>query len=172
MIPPLEARPTEYAGIVFRSKSEAVLARALDLHPGCAGNWVYEPEMFATSDGWKPDFYFRMVLSDSIWSGIVEYKPSPPTETYTARLKQYYEQLRQNKKLGVFDFGLLVGNPWSGGYCVNLFCPAGDDAREVASRHGAELYSIFNYFEEARRYRFDLLDPNTPYAQSLRLAER
>lgn len=173
MIPSLEARPTEYAGVVFRSKSEAVLARALDLHPECGGNWVYEPEMFKTSDGWKPDFYFRLGTSDGIWSGIIEYKPSAPTETYVKRLKQYYDELRQNKELGVFGFGLMIGNPWSGGYEVRVFHSRGDEEeRAAAAQLGAELYSVFKYFHEARRYRFDLCDPNTPHAQSLRCAER
>jgi len=46
----IEAIPTEYAGVVFRSKLEATWARFFDV---IGLEWEYEPVML---DGWLPDF--------------------------------------------------------------------------------------------------------------------
>ncbi len=70
-----KARPTEYRGVRYRSKSEAMFARYLDLliernytrttvssspwnHPsatGLSGGFIYEPR-WQSDDGWTPDF--------------------------------------------------------------------------------------------------------------------
>lgn len=63
----IEAKPTLYANVVFRSKLEATWARFFDVI-GIA--WEYEP---CQMDGWWPDF-----LLDGWW--LAEVKPMPVVE--------------------------------------------------------------------------------------------
>jgi hypothetical protein len=90
----LKAIPTEYNGIRFRSKSEAIFARCLDL---VGFYWEYEPEVqpekrYATDiRSW--DFLIagngigpNLIRHNEIM--LVEYKPSQPTETYVENLKK------------------------------------------------------------------------------------
>lgn len=46
--------PTDYKGVRFRSKSEAIFARALELRG--YEIWEYEPRGFEVAD-WCPDFW-------------------------------------------------------------------------------------------------------------------
>jgi hypothetical protein len=103
-----EARPTEYKGILYRSKSEAMFARWLELRASswvrevscsgplfsggfnrCQAGFEYEPEWLEI-DGWKPDFMEWYVANNScnkrqyptmVYS-VIEYKPSRPTDAY------------------------------------------------------------------------------------------
>ena len=79
----MKATPTDYAGTRFRSKSEAIVARAMDL---ADIEWVYEPDEF---DGYTPDFSVN--LSVPGWSCLplsylIEYKPSKPSDAYMENL--------------------------------------------------------------------------------------
>lgn len=90
----LNARPTEYLGIQYRSKCEAMFAAWLML-PEQSGyrdlltGVIYEPEWLEI-DGWKPDFVtYRVLMDRFVHVGlpmtlltVIEYKPSSPTETY------------------------------------------------------------------------------------------
>lgn len=87
------ATPTEYKGTVYRSKSEAMFARWLELQ---GRQSIYEPKGFEVS-GWNPDFlswwvppiepymfrgeYLRPELPMLSYE-LIEYKPSRPTQTY------------------------------------------------------------------------------------------
>lgn len=104
-----KARPTEYKGIRFRSKSEAIFARYLDLlmaeHGSIdsfrgrdgkilsgRGGFEYEPRTLV--DGWNPDFLLWEVSVPhgdephfcwnvpTLNTSFLEYKPSRPTTTY------------------------------------------------------------------------------------------
>lgn len=102
--------PTEYKGVVYRSKCEAMFARYLELdideHMALCegpfakdktfgngrGGFVYEPWDLEI-DGWKPDFLAWSVFCRNdneyptvpiISNTIIEYKPSKPTKTYVA----------------------------------------------------------------------------------------
>lgn len=63
----IEAKPTEYAGVLFRSKLEATWARFFDV---IQLDWEYEP---CELSGWIPDF-----LLDGWW--LAEVKPMPVME--------------------------------------------------------------------------------------------
>jgi hypothetical protein len=87
----LKARPTEYKGVVYRSKSEAMFARWLELEVAdreLAG-FYYEPKEFEV-DGWVPDFVcWKVEKRDnqlSIGRVFIEYKPAIPTSTYIKEL--------------------------------------------------------------------------------------
>lgn len=86
-----EATPTEYKGIVYRSKSEAMFARYLEIYISwsslLAGGFSYEPKEFNV-DGWLPDFFIwevhkekNTVVPQTVFR-LIEYKPSKPTRTY------------------------------------------------------------------------------------------
>lgn len=83
------ARPTEYNGIQYRSKCEAMFALWLDLkYPNAAVE--YEPD-WAEVDDYVPDFAYSMPIPAyptqrmcvfETWVAIIEYKPARPTFTY------------------------------------------------------------------------------------------
>lgn len=84
-----KAKETEYKGVVFRSKSEALLARSFDL---IGGLWEYEPSQYCTKDNdtWTPDFRLVLKIDHYLYEYVVEYKPSVPTKTYVTRLLNNY----------------------------------------------------------------------------------
>jgi len=87
----MEARKTEYKGIEFRSKSEAMFALWLDLkHTDMTTEWEYEPQWAAVGN-YVPDFVIRRMREDYFAGNIglfmneicfFEYKPARPTGTY------------------------------------------------------------------------------------------
>jgi hypothetical protein len=114
---------TEYCGVVFDSKSEAVFARCLNL----AGHeWIYHPREHC---GHEWDFlvfprnyiFYRQTVrvggeyyhskSEAgfllLKPMLVEYKPSMPTNTYVDNLT---ESMRQDP----FESIVVWGNPWEG----------------------------------------------------------
>jgi len=132
----MEAIKTEYRGIVFDSKSEAVFARALDLadnyyayHPGerCGHPWDFfvirhMDKAVELKRFW--DIFNRhmtelieeeqrkKVFQDMIWqmgyrSWLVEYKPKMPTNTYVDNL---IKKMAKNPVESI----VVWGNPWDG----------------------------------------------------------
>lgn len=99
MKPTLTARQTEYKGVVYKSKCEAMFARYLELYMeadfsqirlsrrgwyGCG--FSYEPSKLTVGD-YTPDFFWWEARpSDTslpeLHAVAVEYKPSVPTRTY------------------------------------------------------------------------------------------
>lgn len=119
----MNPRRTEYKGIVFDSKAEAVFARTLDI---AGHDWVYHPEKHCGHE-WDflvfpaHDRYFykspwvggKHCESTMVYSGpvskpmLVEYKPSMPTNTYVDNLT---EIMRQDPRESI----VVWGNPWDG----------------------------------------------------------
>ena len=136
----LTPRPTEYKGIRFRSKSEAIFARTLDLVVPQFHQWEYEPNQnsngkhshdwdFEIGDDRCPCCPYRIIL--------IEYKPSKPSDTYVKTLTEKIREstLKRNQlenNLGrrtkvCFDSFIAWGNPFSGPplfdeYSVNGSC--------------------------------------------------
>jgi len=120
----MEPIKTEYKGIVFDSKSEAVFARALDL----AGNeWFYHPGSHCGHD-WDFLVFSRQMEYAREWSSccgktfhsessfcngpvvkpsLVELKPSMPTRTYV-------DNLTQKMRDCPYESLVVYGSPWSG----------------------------------------------------------
>lgn len=138
----LKATPTEYRGICFRSKSEAVFARCLDLAGW--GFWEYEPDCGVGGHTWdfcisgpgtgsRKDRYGNYHFSTI----YIEYKPSQPTETYCDNLTEAVRSQMCKSVEGIFpllshcnthtkanilsrpigflqdSFLLIHGSPWS-----------------------------------------------------------
>jgi len=145
----MKPSPTEYRGTVFRSKSEAVIARGFDLE---SIQWRYEPSEYEV-DGWVPDF--EIDSSKTEWWIVVEYKPTQITRTYRDLLKKRFKELRENWRLEYpgepndLATGLLIGSPFSDKTA----------SFEVFSNHGSTMFDIPEFYRswhEAKRYRFDL----------------
>jgi len=140
------ARETEYKGVVFRSMSEAVVARSLDLY---GDMWEYEPPEFRLSDGWAPDFLVSSNRKNHIALFLIEYKPAKPTDTYKKELRKRFDclKLREGYPCPI----ILYGSPF-----------------DITVVRGAEYYGftdiwkevdwsgVFDKWDEAKRYRFDL----------------
>lgn len=154
--PTYKAIPTEYAGVVFRSKSEAILALAFDLADFV---WQYEPWWLGVNEGsyiWRPDFFVvskhRWVDTDGrrvISSAIVEYKPCEVTDTCKQGLHRRFGDLGQ--RVDGHDELLITGNAYSKKVVVLRRDPGG----WVESYHDP-FTTLLQSLEEASRHRFDL----------------
>lgn len=172
----MQPTKTEYKGIVFDSKSEAVFARALDE----AGNhWVYHPAIHCDHE-W--DFlvfpYGKEVRRSQVLVGnkfyadprsfpskppvLVEYKPSEPTMTYVRNL---------TKQMIVKPFNSVVvwGNPWAGPISenpYNLHCYAAYPIFSNECRYG---WGEFNPMADSGEDRpFSSIDVTSLFGVSLR----
>jgi hypothetical protein len=95
----MEATPTEYKGVEYRSKCEAMFARWLDIctteHLRVDGFW-YEPKSLSIN-GYTPDFLAWTVepsqqpmgILPNICNHVIEYKPSRPTSAYIKKFENY-----------------------------------------------------------------------------------
>lgn len=131
-----KAIPTEYKGVVYRSKSEAMFARYLELefekrsrHVNFQGSgwqdrslihgvggFQYEPSL---GIDWPPDFLvWYSALAGGLpcaWGEILEYKPSRPTYTY---IESFFESMFEwlktlDRETGYkFSFGIYYGSVW------------------------------------------------------------
>jgi len=97
-------RVTEYKGVVFRSKSEACLAKYFEDYRFL---WSYEPKEFSVGN-YTPDFSICFKATDgSLPRFIVEYKPSEPTMTY---MEGRANDLRHLTERYMIPFVVLCGS--------------------------------------------------------------
>lgn len=160
----LKARPTEYKGIRFRSKSEAVFARCLDIvnttYPKIcpAYSWIYEAEW---DHGHPWDFHLLWNWCGHCyrWDGtlLVEFKPGEPTQTYFSEVR---DKVRANAERCAdreqwCDSYIVWGSPWK--HEPYSFAPV------FASRHrrhafGRLVEDLSAVSRQAMSYRFDLAE--------------
>lgn len=168
MVAALKARPTEYKGICYRSKSEAMFARWLDLtrskwsldsskRRGAFGHgcgWIYEPDWLRVDD-WTPDFY----VWHSLWVPticidieIIEYKPSEPTESYVDEMcdRVGKMQLKLDEKMMVY-----YGSPYTAERGVISFVKHPDYGIQMVQN---EIDWIGVLSDALTEYRYDLKD--------------
>lgn len=149
-----EARPTEWKGVVYRSKSEACMAYYLS---SCGFRIEYEPDWLSV-DGWKPDFAAVLFTAgaspgrERFSLTVIEYKPSNPTATYRDELWNRFRKLHDSLSfLPSCFFELWVGSffddrPRS----VYRFDPGGELLVDAIAWPAERL------IDAASRYRFDL----------------
>lgn len=148
--PTIEARPTEYSGVVFRSKSEAIMARCFEL----AGfNWYYEVAHEACPDGWEPDFTTLKVVALSprrihTLTSVWEFKPRMPTNTYLEKLEKDFA-LFWRKNYAVY---LIVADPFDDSSSRQIF---EFDHEWIRCPPASEEY-LFRHIPAARKHRYDL----------------
>lgn len=122
--------PTQYRNTVFRSKSEAVFARALDLSP-LKLRWWYEPDHHA-SHNWdfevlRPQYDHccecgayplrcekcsAPYASTARWV-LLEFKPAEPTTQYVDNLTEKARPVVESAKTRM-DSYVVWGSPWNG----------------------------------------------------------
>lgn len=164
----LKPVPTEYKGIIFKSKSEAMYARYLDLldmnYSLLTVAWIYEPK-WAEVNGWTPDFYVIIILYPrdknrikSIHEFYIEYKPNEPTETYLKKCSKNFNSLGIDKP-GI-EINYVI-------HCVDFWEKklTGYDYYEKNNNYEISIGKglvgeDFEIFEEAFNYRFDLKNNN------------
>lgn len=161
----LEARSTGYKGILFRSKSEAIFARCMDLysesHPTDKLYWEYEPqvECAGVSKGLF-DFYISIVTSGKFSTAqafYFEYKPSEPTKAYKDEFALKAIGLTSQFSSCPKELRPAVMIAW-----INFF----DDKKKrggtgwgpvsVVNTVYATMTGIVQHIEEAKKYRYDL----------------
>ncbi len=120
----MEAIKTEYCGIVFDSKSEAVFARTLDLgqntwgyHPAERGGRIWDFEVILNTGPHSSSLFWehfkRLSYENQLYNFrgdavvSIEYKPAMPTNTYVDNLT---EIVRPHP----FESIIVWGNPWDG----------------------------------------------------------
>lgn len=168
----MKAIKTEYRGVIFDSKSEAVFARTLDI----AGvHWIHHPGEHC---GHPWDF---LIVANSIET-LIEYKPAMPTMTYVRNLT---EAMSANPVESI----LIWGNPWNGKargdfgradccyvaypifssfakYGWGDFEPIADCGVDEPYSNRHEIRHMLGITEpmaqEAMRYRFDLQQNDAP----------
>lgn len=158
-----EAVETEYRGIRFRSKSEAMFALWIDLVDGPLRDWQYEPRIDGPHE-FSIDFQIVWVETDGetldAWTQYWEYKPAKPTKTYIASRKKKWERLLGwGHKEGFFStyntrFGIRYGSIWEPKRGSVLFDELGDGA-DVRVVHTSYDW-LSRYEDQIRNYRFDL----------------
>jgi len=178
----LKPRVTEYKGVRFRSKSEAVFARCLDL---AGADWMYEP--FDGRDDppgeHKWDFLVFMELADlpyvrcgehwfrvdrpsytTVEPWFIELKPRLPSATYfdvLAKSLQHWNGVSVNA-----NFGVINGSPWNdepyelhplvtNGRLVKVY-PEFDCTYQNTVTHQSAMNDLSSYARRAMEYRFDL----------------
>jgi hypothetical protein len=151
-------RKTEYKGIVFKSKSEAIVARSMDL-AGCL--WRYEPIETLCQDGYILDFWIvipQKLLADNIGFHTVfmEYKPSKPTDTYCNEL---YDRVRSLKSTIIKSLWVLYGTPFDNvvpSGVMGTFVDEANDSNKLWVPLENWNKVFIRRWAEAKQYRFDL----------------
>jgi len=143
---PREATPTEYKGITFRSKTEAVYARMFDL---IGWVWEYEPEV----PGWphNPDFLVGARRLGHTCLAVIEVKPSRPTKAYLARIKKAAAAHCEGFRHVAI---VLYGNPWEGSEVSSI------SMRDGEWQPASEVSGMMHFLQEALKHRFDLENPS------------
>lgn len=154
----LKAIPTEYKGVVFRSKCEALFARNLDLSGGWL--WEYEPFEFRSKDGWQPDFRLAALVPTRVMGGwsipqgiadaLLEYKPSDVTDTYLDHAATRAFDIASKNQIP-FSFFIVCGSPFNR---IRKSYWLLEGRFQLQEGHCQWL----EWIDEAREYRFDLKD--------------
>lgn len=184
----IKAIQTEYNGTVFKSKSEAIFARSIDLfkdHDAVSSRWsievMYEPDLEIFDDGYKSDFLIKYKCNccDTVRFDVIEYKPKRPTDTYIRKfasrankLFDYYWRFAEvySDKSGVSMDNIMVyllivyGSPFNDEVVNTMVCCEEHDAlHDLSESCKLHLFVpdykfIKHFFDEAKSYRFDLIN--------------
>lgn len=132
----LEATPTEWRGVRYRSKCEAMFAVWLYNHNIALTRELqnggyqsqfgfeiqYEPQPLSIGR-WCPDFFVKRAYCDlrqnELWlkahctHHVIEYKPSEPTQTYIEKFQSRCNELHQKFFLEEsVDYSIYYGSPY------------------------------------------------------------
>jgi len=147
---------TEYNGEIFRSKTEAVFARCLDL---LGALWVYEPTLIPDMP-YKPDFEVAMKCKIAgctervLTNWLIEIKPEIPTDSYLKKLGSDFDEICQG---GYKQYQMLIAISIKTGLFLGCFIRDSDTNEWVESEKTEAWGRHFcTHLQEAKRFRFDL----------------
>ena len=154
-----EARPTEYRGVVYKSKTEAMFACLIDVNQKEKNQRVrlrYEPEIYKTPGGYIPDFVLDQISEPFLcdFTTLIELKPSMPTQAYINYLDKQFKWIRNKDYFQAISFyAMYVFNPYDHIFQYILF-----DKEYIPTIEEFETPAWFKdyYFNEVLKYRFDL----------------
>lgn len=155
----MEARPTLYKGIKYRSKTEAMFAFVMNQRYKELGHryrLIYEPAIYKTPDNYIPDFREDLVeepfLAD--FTSLYEIKPSIPNQTYINYLEKQYKWLKEKDWFESISFYCLyVFNPYKKEFKSILFDFESTPTIEDFER---PMWFKEHWFDMALAHRFDL----------------
>lgn len=157
-------KPTTYRDIQFRSRLEARWAVLLDWYQ-FVQHWLYEPQHYKYDmtkfggDHWLPDFFF----ATGYMKGLLEIKPSMPSEDYLTMLGYATEQLKLPIYVGFCSFYNEVPRVMK----IDPNHPHKDTSVPIDTF--AEFPRINSAVSIAAHYRFDLANqPTPPWRQPVR----
>lgn len=148
----IDAKPTTYAGIKFKSRLEArwaIYLTSLNLHP------CYEPVTFRIGTwNYTPDFSLKgsnVPFCAAICSTLLEVKPCRPTDEYLDLLKALEKGTNYQIFIAVGDFFKLE---------PTIYTPAYTSFQKsssfLAQRYKLRPGDCKRAFLMASKYRFDL----------------
>lgn len=177
----IKAINTEYKDVVYKSKSEAIFARSIDLLSERSTHveidFMYLNNNHVLRNGYTPDFLVTYISKccKLLKVHIIEYKPKLPTKTYIDELWNrfndlscYYLQFSEmfGEKKGIdkdnveLTFFLVYGSPFNDDEVITLsFCNRCNCFHDVSKNTDYFNYSFMkSVFKDAKEYRFDLQD--------------
>lgn len=150
---------TSYNGEIFKSKSEAILARSFDLCAKITHSfiWEYEPERLGFNN-YIPDFnvVFR-TNAKVIYCFIIEYKPRKPSESYLKKFIQYDEYIMSLKFPFITTPMIVYGSMYDDEPNLRSMIYYHEKEGEKDFWEDTK-FTVFgaNTIPEAKTYRFDL----------------
>lgn len=156
----MEARPTQFKGVNFKSKTEAMFALILDVskqeYP-IPSRWCYEEKRFKTPNGYIPDFvnYYseQPFLSDFI--SLIEVKPTYPTAAYLKHLEKQFNWIKNNDNFCFINwYSIYVFNPYKR---ICEFVLLDENGTLNAENYSKPQWFKEDLFDLALNYRFDLI---------------
>lgn len=155
----MEARATEYMGVVYKSKTEAMFAlikRESYKELGRRFRLKYENKKYKTPDGYIPDFVTDEIdepfLAD--FTTLIEVKPKRPTMAYINYLEKQFTWLKEKDWFESISFYILfVCNPYDRTFEYIMF---DTELCKFIIEYETPLWFKEEWFDLALNYRFDL----------------
>ena len=158
-----KAIPTNYKGVTYRSKSEAIFAKALDLffssRSDLQGSYCYEPiDWWIAPMDYTPDFdlVVKMEKDNHRSTTLIEYKPSEPSSSYLHRLEKIAykaHELAVERMIPDFAVWLAYGNAYDDYLTILEY-----DIHVRAFFQYRDDFSdkLLHCMRQAKSYRFDI----------------
>ena len=141
-----QAIPTDFMGIRFRSKSEAMFANMLEQ---LGQSWFYEPSFLKVGD-YTPDFISIGKYENDLIVNIIEYKPGKPTRAYLERVMSKAKSI--SDRTGAFPKSFSI-------ISINFFEPFNVKRLSIQAWRWVEIERhdfTEEMFNRVKTYRYDL----------------
>ena len=156
-----EARPTEYRGKLYKSKTEAMFAMVMNYYYERKSErirLIYELEKYKTPSGYIPDFELTYVTEPFLadFTTLIEVKPSIPTQVYLDYLFKQFRWIREKDYFhNISWYCLYVFNPYDKIF-LNIGFDVFDNKPPLLEDLEHSQWFTNELFDIALKYRFDL----------------